>query len=258
MTISVITVCYNSCSTLEETMRSVLSQSWQDLDYIVVDGGSSDGSLELIQRYEALFAGRMRWISEPDEGIYDAMNKGIALAQGDIIGFLNSDDRYQSELVLQHIAETFEKSPEIDAVHGDLDYVNHAGDIIRYWRGTPYRPGAFQRGWMPAHPTFYCKATCFQLYGYFDTSIGSAADFELMLRFIEKQHITTLYIPLKCVYMRNGGSSTNGLRAVLRNMRQNRQAFSKNCIPCPLYYPVVRILKRLKTLTQPIKYISQK
>lgn len=127
----------------------------------------------------------MKWLSEPDKGIYDAMNKGISMATGDIIGFLNADDYYQDGGVLETIAEAFARHGA-DAVHGNLHYINGAREIVRTWRGTEYRPGSFQRGWCPAHPTFYCKRDCFTRYGGFDPAIGSAADFELMLRFIEK------------------------------------------------------------------------
>lgn len=185
MKISVITVCYNSIATLHDTLESILRQTYPDVESIVVDGASKDGTVELIEKYSHQFSGRMKWISEPDKGIYDAMNKGIGMATGDVIGFLNADDYYQDENVLETIAEAFARHGT-DAVHGNLHYINGAREIVRTWRGTEYTPGSFQRGWNPAHPTFYCKKDCFTRYGGFNPAIGSAADFELMLRFIEK------------------------------------------------------------------------
>ena len=209
MKISVITVCYNSIATLQDTLESILRQTYPDMESIVVDGASKDGTVELIEKYSHQFSGRMKWLSEPDKGIYDAMNKGISMATGDIIGFLNADDYYQDGGVLETIAEAFARHGA-DAVHGNLHYINGAREIVRTWRGTEYRPGSFQRGWSPAHPTFYCKRDCFTRYGGFDPAIGSAADFELMLRFIEKNHISTAYIDRDMVFMRTGGSSTAG------------------------------------------------
>lgn len=248
MKISVITVCYNSAATLKDTLESVLLQTYPDVEYIVVDGASNDGTVKLIEHYAPRFSGRLRWISEPDKGIYDAMNKGIRMATGDVIGFLNADDYYCNANVLYHIAAAFAAYPKTDAVHADLNYVNTAGRVVRCWVGHDYSPGAFQRGWMPAHPTFYCKRRCFIEFGDFDPFIGSAADFELMLRFIEKHGIATTYIPLQIIYMRIGGSSTSGLRAVLRNTRQNQIAFKKHGFHCPWHYVVSRFAPKMGQL----------
>ncbi len=250
MKISVITVCFNSAVTLRDTLESVLKQSCTDYELIVVDGGSTDSTLELLREYEPKFEGRMSWFSDADKGIYDAMNKGIAMARGEIIGFLNSDDYYYDEHVIRDIVSAFENNPSSDAIHGNLQYINTQGKICRIWQGKDYRPGAFQKGWMPAHPTFYCKRFCFTQFGNFDLSIGSAADFELMLRFIEKHRITTNYINRFFIYMRTGGSSTSGIRAVLRNTRQNQQAFRKNGILIPWYYPLSRFKSKISQLAQ--------
>lgn len=172
MKISVITVCYNSITTLHDTLESILRQTYPDVESIVVDGASKDGTVELIEKYSHQFSGRMKWISEPDKGIYDAMNKGIGMATGDVIGFLNADDYYQDGNVLEAIAEAFSRHGT-DAVHGNLHYINGAREIVRTWRGTEYTPGSFQRGWNPAHPTFYCKKDCFTRYGGFDQSTGT-------------------------------------------------------------------------------------
>ena len=254
MKISVITVCYNSVTTLQDTLESVLRQTYPDVEYIVVDGASKDGTKELIEKYAPKFSGRMKWISEPDQGIYDAMNKGIRMAEGDVIGFLNGDDYYQDNLVLEDIARAFALNRP-DAVHGNLSYVNSRRQVVRTWQGFPYRPGAFQKGWNPAHPTFYCTRRCFEQYGMFDPSIGSAADFELMLRFIEKHRISTHYLNHFMVFMRTGGSSTAGLSAVLRNTRQNRDSFKKNNLYCPWHYPLSRFYTKIFSLQSPLLYI---
>lgn len=245
MKISIITVCYNCANSLINTLHSVLSQTYRHLEHVVVDGGSSDGTSELLHRVEPLFRGKLRWISEPDSGIYDAMNKGLKLATGEVVGFLNADDIYRHPDTLQRIGRAFSEHPETEAVHANLEFVNEAGQITRRWAGRPYSNGAFQRGWMPAHPTFYCRKYCYERYGGFDCSIGSAADFELMLRFIEKHHIRTRFIPQNLISMRPGGVSTAGWRAVLRNTRLNRLAFQRNGVPCPWHYFATRFLSKI-------------
>lgn len=255
MKISVITVCYNSSATLSDTLESVLKQNYSDIEHIIVDGKSTDGTVELIRQYETRYQGKMKWITEPDAGIYDAMNKGISLATGDVIGFLNADDYYQDIKVLEEIAVVF-KQTDIDAIHGNLSYINSKRKVVRTWQGLPYAQGAFQKGWMPAHPTFYCKRKCFDQFGMFDPSIGSAADFELMLRFIEKYHITTCYMNRFMVFMRTGGSSTDGIHAVIRNTRQNQKAFRKNNLPYPWYYSVARFWNKISNIKNPFEYIQ--
>lgn len=256
MKISVITVCYNSATTLKDTLESVLQQTYPELEYILIDGASSDGTLELIQQYAPLFNGRMKWISELDQGIYDAMNKGIRMSTGDIIGFLNADDYYYNDQVLEHIADAFKAHPNVDAIHGNLHYINVQGKIVRTWTGSSYHSGAFQQGWNPAHPTFYCHKSCFERYGAFNSLIGSAADFELMLRFIEKHHITTYYINRFIIFMRTGGSSTAGFKAVLRNTRQNKRAFTLNGIHYPWHYDLTRLIRKITALKNPLKYFN--
>ena len=245
MKLSIITVCRNCVGSLITTLHSLLEQTHRNTEYLVVDGGSTDGTPELLRRVAPLFNGRLRWISEPDKGIYDAMNKGLKLATGDAIGFLNADDVFLYPEALSTIDKTFREHPETDAVHANLQFVNEAGNITRLWVGRPYRTGAFRRGWMPAHPTFYCRRSCYEQFGGFDCAIGSAADFELMLRFIEKHRIRTHFIPQNLIRMRTGGISTAGWRAVLRNTRLNRLAFRRNGIPCPWHYFASRFLSKI-------------
>ena len=161
-TFSIITITYNAVRLVEQTLLNVLSQSYPNIEYIVIDGGSTDGTVDIIRRYES---GLAYWVSEPDKGIYDAMNKGIGMATGDVIGFLNADDYYQDGGVLETIAEAFAQHGA-DAVHGNLHYINGAREIVRTWRGTEYRPGSFQRGWCPAQKLRAWRwRTCFPARG---------------------------------------------------------------------------------------------
>lgn len=250
MKLSIITVCYNCVRNLSNTILSILQQKHGNFEYLVIDGNSHDGTQELLHHCEQFFGPRLRWISERDKGIYDAMNKGLQMATGDVIGFLNADDVYHHPAVLDTIDNTLSQHPEADAVHANLDFINEQGDVTRHWAGQDYRPGAFQRGWMPAHPTFYCRRKCFEQFGTFDCNAGTAADFELMLRFIEKHHIQTCYIPEKLIEMRRGGVSTSGIRAIIRNTRLNQRAFRKNGIPYPWHYPITRMLSKISFFTR--------
>lgn len=238
MRISIITATYNSAATLRDTIRSVLAQTYKDIEYIVVDGMSSDGTLDIIKEYEPLFAGRLRYISEPDSGLYDAMNKGINMATGDVVGILNSDDFYYNDKVLEGIANAFNESP-IDSVYGNLVFVDakNTNKIVRQWKGSQYSHRAFLRGWHPAHPTFYARKICFQKYGGFDLSFAISADFELMLRFIEKEQIRNKYINMYFVRMRMGGASTGSIKNIIRGNQNILRAFRKNGFKVsPLYF----------------------
>jgi glycosyltransferase involved in cell wall biosynthesis len=230
-------------------MESILSQTHQDMESIVVDGASTDGTKNVIIQYEPLFKGRMHWISEPDKGIYDAMNKGLALATGEIIGILNSDDYYKSPDVLKRVNDTF-RDNDCDAVFADLEFVaGDSGRVVRFWKGSSYYPHAFVDGWNPAHPTFFVKRTIYEKYGNFDTSFKVSADFELMLRFIEKGNIRTFYIPETFVSMRYGGKSTGTLSAICIGNRNILRAFKKNNIPNhPAIYIFNRMKKRIRQL----------
>jgi glycosyltransferase involved in cell wall biosynthesis len=213
MKISIVTVCFNAATTIEDTIRSVLSQRYSDLEYIIVDGGSNDLTVELIKKYPKI----TKFISEPDRGIFDAMNKGLKMASGDVVAFLNSDDFYIDNNVLNQVRVTF-SNPQIDACFADLIYVDQASasKVIRYWKSSNYTSGAFQRGWVPAHPTFFCKRSIFNKLGDFDSNYGNAADFELLFRFIELNKINTTYIPSPLVKMRVGGASNNSIKEIFK------------------------------------------
>ena len=232
MKITIITATYNSAATVRDTMESVLRQTHRDVDYIVVDGASTDSTMDIVRQYEPKFEGRMRWISEPDKGIYDAMNKGLAMAQGDVVGLLNSDDFYSSDDILAAVNAAFEEDKELDAVYGDVHYVKAENVEVpaRYYSSRMFRRSWMRFGFMPAHPSFYCKRECYEKYGGFDTSFRVAADFENLLRLIFVNRIRTRYINRDFVTMRTGGASSSGLKSHKQIMRDHLRGLKKNGI----------------------------
>ena len=229
MTISILTATYNSDKTLRDTIGSVLRQGYRDFEYIIIDGGSKDRTLDIIKEYEPKFGERLKYISEPDNGIYDAMNKGIKMATGDVVGILNSDDFYTSDDALQKIADAFEHN-DIDATYGDIHFVNDDDltKMVRYYSSAVFKRSFMRFGLMPAHPSFYCKREVYEKYGAFDTSYRIAADFENLLRLIFIHRIKTLYIPKDFVTMRTGGASTAGFASRKKIMHEHLQAMKKN------------------------------
>lgn len=225
MRISIITATYNSSRTVCDTLQSVDAQTYADVEHIIVDGASSDNTIALVQG----FPGQRKVVSEPDRGIYDAMNKGIALATGDIVGILNSDDTYAHPDVLKQVATAFE-DPTVDAVYGDLVYTDadNPRRILRTWTSGKYRPGHFKWGWMPPHPTFFVRATLYERYGGFNLALGTCGDYELMLRFIHRHGIRLAYLPEVLVRMRAGGASNESLIARLQANRNDRLAWTLN------------------------------
>ena len=244
MKISIITPTYNSERTLRNTIESVIRQDYPDIEHIIVDGGSTDGTLGIIQEYKGHIS---KYISEPDYGIYDAMNKGIAMATGDVVGILNSDDFFESSDVVPTIVETLEKNPELDGIHADLYYVDplNTNRIIRYWHTKPYSPKGFLTGWHPAHPTFYVRRSCYERYGTFRLDMPLSADFELMLRFIQNKGINIRHIDKIFVRMCVGGATSKNLMSILRGIKQCRKAFIVNGMEAPLLYPVYRLFPKL-------------
>ena len=214
MKVSIITVCFNSAEIIEDTIRSVLSQNYEDTEYIIVDGGSTDGTLDILKKYRDRIH---KYISEPDDGIYHAMNKGIKLSTGDIVGFLNAGDFYAVETAILQIATSFQKN-DCEVVYGDLEYVaeNNPGKTVRRWISQPYQDSLFRKGWHPPHPTFFAQKSAFDKYGAFDLSYNIGADYELMLRFLQKYNIKTEYIPHVLVKMRNGGISNRNLLYIIK------------------------------------------
>lgn len=247
MKISIITATYNSASTVRDTIESILKQTHQDWELIIEDGLSRDDTLSIVKEYEPQCQGRMRIFSEKDEGLYDAMNRGIARAIGDVIGILNSDDFYHDEHVLEDINRAMENQP-IDCVYGDLKFVqaDNTNKVVRIWKGSQHENGAFLRGWHPAHPTFYARRACFEKYGTFNTSFAVSADFELMLRFIEVEGIRNRYIPRYFVKMRMGGESTGSLRNILRGNHGILRALREHGFHPSTLFVLRRMLPKIK------------
>jgi glycosyltransferase involved in cell wall biosynthesis len=221
MKISVITVCYKSAETIGHTLRSVRNQTYGTVEHIIVDGGSMDTTLEVVA---ALGPHVARLVSERDKGIYDAMNKGIALATGDIIGFINADDFYPSPDVLSIVAAAFETSGA-DSCFGDLCYVqqNDVSRIVRYWKSCAFKPGLFEKGWCPPHPTFFVRRAVYQRLGGFNLDYKIAADVELMARFLAAGRITSYYIPQVLVHMRLGGTTNRNLINIVKQNLEIRR-----------------------------------
>ena len=247
MKISIITASYNSAATLRDTMESVLRQGYTDYEYIVVDGASKDGTVNLIREYEPRFEGRMRWVSEPDRGIYDAMNKGIAMATGDVVGLLNSDDFYTSDDILETIACEFTSPDAPDAIYGDVHYVDEMDvtKIVRYYSSRKFTRERMRMGYMPAHPSFYVRRECYERYGAFDTSYRVAADFENLLRLLYVNHIRTRYIAKDFVAMRMGGASSSGIKSYLHIIADHFCAFKKNGLTPRYFLYFLRYVKKL-------------
>ncbi len=253
--VSIITTVFNGKETIEDTIKSVLSQSYQNIEYIITDGGSTDGTLELIKKYQnnPPTFGKVKCkiakiVSEKDKGIYDGMNKGIKMDTGDIIGILNSDDIYASEDVIEKVVETMEEK-NADACWGDLVYVdkNDLNKIIRYWKSSEYKEGKFQRGWMPSHPSFFVRKWVYEKYGYFNLDFSIAADYEIMLRFLEKYKIKSCYIPEILVKMRIGGKSNKSIKNIIKANIECYQAWKVNGLK----------INPLRMFFKPISKVSQ-
>lgn len=238
--ISIITSTYNSEKTILDSLSSISQQSYKNIESIVVDGGSADRTLDIIKKMKYV----NHIISEPDKGIYDAFNKGLSIAKGDIIGFLNSDDTFYDDISLATIANAF--NPDVDCVFGNLDYVNDKGEIIRKWRSKPFVKGSFIKGWKPAHPTFYCKREVYErLGGYVDT-FRIAGDFELMLRYLEKNNVRTKFIDQTLIKMKTGGISNSGLQSKVLILKEELSAFKMNKIKINSTKYIIHKMKKLK------------
>ena len=242
MKISIITPVYNSQKTIEDCLRSVIGQTYPDIEYVVIDGGSTDGTTEVLRPYRAKIA---LWVSEPDTGIYSALNKGLSLATGEAVGILHSDDVYAHDRVVEDVVEAFGKSGA-ESVYGDLKYVdrNDPKRVIRDWKSSPFIPGKFRYGWMPPHPTFFVKKKVFENYGGFNENLRIAADYELMLRFLEKHRVSTHYLPEVLIHMRIGGVSNRGLRNLWTKTREDFLAWKLNGLSSSIYtIPLKNLVK---------------
>ena len=226
MKISVITATYNAGATLADCLRSVAAQTHPDVEHWVIDGGSTDGSQAIVEAHRDRLAG---FVSEPDRGIYDALNKGIRHASGDAIGFLHADDVYGSDDVLAAVAEAF-GDPDVDAVYGDLTYVDRddVSKVIRYWKAGACSKERLARGWMPPHPTFYVRRSAYERYGGFDTRYRIAADYDSIVRLLFVAGLRTAYIPRVLVRMRLGGISNRSLRTITRKSREDLEIMRRH------------------------------
>ena len=226
MKISLITAVYNNAKTIASALDSVLAQKGADLELIVIDGGSTDGTLEVLQGYADHLA---VLVSEPDNGIYYALNKGIGLASGEVVGFLHSDDLLASENVLNRVSEVFADS-KVGAIYGDLVYVrkDNSDVIIRYWKSGDFSSARLGWGWMPPHPTFYVRRSVYERLGMYDTEYRIAADYDCILRFLGKGNIQVVYIPEVLVKMRVGGASNRSLKNILRKSLEDYRALKNN------------------------------
>jgi glycosyltransferase len=224
--VSIITVSYNSESTIGDTIKSVISQTYKNIEYLIIDGNSVDNTLNIIKKYNSKI---YKIVSENDNGIYDAMNKGINLATGDIIAILNSDDVYSNVNVINNVVEKF-KQNSISCLYGDLVYTkkNDLNKITRFWKSGKYINNSFLYGWMPPHPTFFVKREIYLKYGYFRLNLSSAADYEIMLRIIHKNNERVFYFPEILIKMREGGVSNDNLLNRLRANKQDKIAWSIN------------------------------
>ena len=242
MKISIITVCYNSGKTIEDTFKSVQSQSYKDIEYIVIDGGSKDNTLELINQYKEIIDYS---VSEKDNGLYDAMNKGIEKATGDVIGFLNSDDLFCDDMAVEKVMNVFNENSKIDSVYADIYYVdqNNTDKIVRKW--ITGKQKKFKKGWHPAHPTLYIKKKVYNQYGGFNLKFKLASDFEIMLRFIEKYKISTIYLPEPLIKMRLGGETNKSVENIFRQNKECIKAFKDNDLKVnSVMYPFYRIIPK--------------
>lgn len=268
MKISIITATWNSAKTVRDTFESVLAQTYHDIDYVVVDGGSTDATLDIIKEYEPRFQGRMHWVSEPDKGIYDAMNKGISRAKGEVVGILNSDDFYTSNDVVETIAKAFDEQSSIDAVYGDIHYVKEddTSRLVRYYSSKHFARYKMRMGWMPAHPSFYCRKAVYERFrldgnaiegfrgnpecAYFNTTYKVASDFENLLRMIYVGRINTYYIEKDCVTMRMGGASSSGFQSHKQINKDHLRALRENGIYSNIFLLALRYVAKVIELVK--------
>lgn len=244
MKVSIITVTYNSAKFLEECICSVRNQDYNDIEHIIIDGGSLDDTLEIIKKHESR---NIKWISEKDSGMYDALNKGMKLATGDIIGALNSDDVFAASNVVSEIVKCFKHS-RVDSVYGDIVYVSQSNTkkVIRYWEGFSYSRDRFRYGWMPAHPSFYIRKELVDELGSYESHYYTAADYEFMLRYLYHYRISAQYIPKLIVKMRVGGASNRTLSARLRANRRDYLAMKKNHVPMPFIASILKLIIKVR------------
>lgn len=236
-----VTVVYNAQDTIAQCIQSVISQKHPDIEYIVIDGGSTDNTLQIIDQYRSSIN---FFVSEPDKGIYDAINKGIKKATGQIVGTLNADDRLADDQVISAVAQAFTQQ-DIDAVYGNLNFVDMIGKITRKWVSKQCRANSFNRGFMPPHPTFYCKRDLFKKLGFYSLEYGSAADYELMVRFMHLHKINFFYINRIMVTMLTGGVSNKSFKNRLKAWGFDLKAMRNNGIMFPVLTLALKPIRKI-------------
>lgn len=231
MKVSIVTASFNSANTIRDTIDSVLRQTYHDIEYIVKDGGSTDGTVDILKEYEPKFCGRMKWITEKDKGIYDGMNKGILMSTGDVVGTLNSDDFFTDEHVIENMVKAMEEK-KVDAIYGDIHFVKNC-DLktnIRYYSSKHFKPFWLRFGFMPAHPSFYLKRDVYEKAGLYKTDYKIGSDFEMMVRLFHKYRISYYYLPQDFVTMRSGGASTRNINSRITLLKEDVKACRENGI----------------------------
>ena len=244
--ISIITATFNSAKTLKDTIQSVLRQTNKDFEYLIIDGGSTDETIDIVKSYESEFSGRLKWVSEKDQGIYDAMNKGIKMASGDVVGILNSDDYFTSDDILQTVDNAF-KSHEIDAIYGDIHFIRDGNPqkCVRYYSSRMFRPFWLRFGFMPAHPSFYCKRDIFDKAGLYSLDYKIGADYEMMVRLFKKYRIMSQYINKDFVTMRTGGASNNNVRSRITLINEDVKACKENGVYTNCLFVMIKYLYKV-------------
>jgi glycosyltransferase involved in cell wall biosynthesis len=253
MKISVVTVTFNSSATVRDTIESVLKQDYSNYEYLVIDGGSKDKTVDIIKEYEPKFGGRMKWISERDKGMYDGINKGIRMATGDVVGIINSDDFYHRTDIFDIIYKSFETNKNVQAIYGDVRFVHpdNLEKTVRYYSCKHWKPWRFRFGFMPAHPTFFTYKENFEKYGYYQYDYHIAADYELLIRHLYTNKVPAKYVPVDFMKMRTGGRSTNGWKANVLLNREIVRACKENgiwtCMPLLFLKYFIKVFELVKT-----------
>lgn len=244
--ISIITATFNSAKTLKDTIQSVLRQTNKDFEYLIIDGGSTDETIDIVKSYESEFSGRLKLVSEKDQGIYDAMNKGIKMASGDVVGILNSDDYFTSDDILQTVDNAF-KSHEIDAIYGDIHFIRDGAPdkCVRYYSSRMFSPFWLRFGFMPAHPSFYCKREVFEKAGLYSLDYKIGADYEMMVRLFKRHKIKSLYANKDFVTMRTGGASNNNVRSRLTLIEEDVKACRVNGLYTNRFFIMLKFLYKI-------------
>lgn len=243
MKISIITVCFNSEKYIKDSIESVINQTYTNIEYIIIDGASKDKTIDIIKSYGNKIN---RFISEPDNGIYDAMNKGLKMATGDYLGILNSDDFYIHNKVIESVVHEL-KHKKTDSLFADLIYVDNLNteNHVRYWKSKPFIKNSFKKGWHPPHSTFFVKNEIYKKLGFFSLDFKLAADFELMLRFLEKHQISSCHFPQPLIKMRLGGATNKNIKNIIYQNIECYKAFKVNQLSISFLYPIYRLLPKL-------------